>query len=135
MPYIKKAIIKLVPCNSWWWPDKPKYIYLVFLLFQFCDNYLEVPLIFVVFEERSVKTNKFFFFYWGFPLTIFTEYHTTRLCYNYFRHYPTTPRIINHNPEWFSTVIYVIRVFFYNCNNLEIHRYKFFMYCNNKVGI
>ena len=32
-------------CNSWWWPDKPKYIYWVFLLFQFCDTHLEVPLI------------------------------------------------------------------------------------------
>ena len=34
-----------VSCNSWWSPDKAKYIHWLFLVFQFCDDYLEVPLI------------------------------------------------------------------------------------------
>ena len=34
-----------VSWNSWWWPDKPKYIYWVLLLFKFCDTYIQVPLI------------------------------------------------------------------------------------------
>ena len=33
-----------VSCNSWWWPDKPKYVYWVALLFQCCDTHLEVTL-------------------------------------------------------------------------------------------
>ena len=41
----QKILYFLVSCNSWRWPDKPKYIYWVCLLFQFCDTYLEVPLI------------------------------------------------------------------------------------------
>ena len=41
----KKLCIFSVSYNSWMWPNKPKYIYGVFLSFHFCDTHLEVPLI------------------------------------------------------------------------------------------
>ena len=40
---VHHQVFHVTPDNEW--PDKPKYIYWVFLLFQYYVTYLEVPLI------------------------------------------------------------------------------------------